>query len=472
MSCSICDEKFNYSSRKKIICNNSECASDYCLQCFKNYLLKSPEYSQTCLSCSTSLTIKDIFSHCNTGSFIKEIMDKVSIIALKNQKNILPESQPRAKIILNKRAFDKWRMGEEEKIRDLRFHINAIERNIRDEWRRRCGSQALTQLKKENSQYTFIKECSYVDCKGLLSTNWKCPLCEKFTCSKCHESKEDNHVCNEDLVKSIESLKRDSKPCPKCGTAISKIDGCDQMYCISCHTAFSWRTGNIEKGYIHNPEYFRYRRDNNLDIPRNPNAGRGFEINECFDPLEPMHRYNVETYFFSKIRSYNSTHGKNRILSNTLGNIFRYAMHTKIVILSSYRINLDHKLEKLRISYLVGDINEDKWISEIKKKTKEYHRNNAQYEIIDTFLKIWGDIIMNIIYIFEENGKVKEKIENQIKLFIKYLENTNKELKNIRDIFKSKERSFFQIKKKDHEELKNHPYEITIDIAIEWAIKK
>jgi hypothetical protein len=44
------------------------------------------------------------------------------------------------------------------------------------------------------------------------------------------------------------------------------------MYCISCHTSFSWKTLKIDTGEIHNPEYFRFLRENNMHIPRNPNG--------------------------------------------------------------------------------------------------------------------------------------------------------------------------------------------------------
>ena len=116
--------------------------------------------------------------------------------------------------------------------------------------------------------------CPDEDCRGFLSSAYKCELCKLYTCSKCHEiigDKKNNpdHVCNQDSVKSAELIKSETKPCPSCGTRIFKIDGCDQMWCTECHVAFSWRTGRRETGIVHNPHFYQWQRDaNNGQAPR------------------------------------------------------------------------------------------------------------------------------------------------------------------------------------------------------------
>ena len=72
----------------------------------------------------------------------------------------------------------------------------------------------------------FIKKCSDPECRGFLSTRWKCGMCQKSTCSDCHELKSDDHTCNPDTLATAKLLSMDTKACPKCQTNIFKIDGC------------------------------------------------------------------------------------------------------------------------------------------------------------------------------------------------------------------------------------------------------
>ena len=67
------------------------------------------------------------------------------------------------------------------------------------------------------------------------------------------------HVCNEDDVKSAEMIKKETRNCPKCAVPIFKTEGCDQMWCTECHTAFSWRTGLVVTGVVHNPHFYAWQ---------------------------------------------------------------------------------------------------------------------------------------------------------------------------------------------------------------------
>ena len=121
----------------------------------------------------------------------------------------------------------------------------------------------------------FVMRCPAEECRGFLSTSYKCGTCEGWTCVDCHvplgKDKHAEHTCNADDILSAKAIKDETKPCPKCGTRIFKIDGCDQIWCVveTCHTAFSWKTGTVVTGVIHNPHYYEWlRRKEGGEIPR------------------------------------------------------------------------------------------------------------------------------------------------------------------------------------------------------------
>jgi hypothetical protein len=109
---------------------------------------------------------------------------------------------------------------------------------------------------------SFVRKCCSEGCPGFLTTQWRCPLCENYACSKCHElvgkdRNADSHKCKPENIATAELLNKDSKPCPTCGTLIHKISGCYEMFCTQCHNGFDWTSGKKLKN-VHNPHFFEY----------------------------------------------------------------------------------------------------------------------------------------------------------------------------------------------------------------------
>ena len=128
------------------------------------------------------------------------------------------------------------------------------------------AERVLTGREKETRQ--FIMKCPFEGCRGFLSSAWKCGTCQKFFCADCHAEKagqkDDAHTCNEDAKATASMIRTETRPCPKCGIRISKIDGCDQMWCTACQTTFSWNTGQVLLNtVVHNPHYYEYLRNRN-----------------------------------------------------------------------------------------------------------------------------------------------------------------------------------------------------------------
>jgi hypothetical protein len=249
----------------------------------------------------------------------------------------------------------------------------------------------------------FVRKCPNGDCHGFLSSALKCGLCECWVCSDCREIKgfstqeKDSHECNKDIVESVKLLEKDSKPCPKCTSLIFKIEGCDQMYCVECHTAFSWNTLKIESGVIHNPHYFEYQRITNGGVaPRNPNeiqCGRELDnyfVNRLINKLSPVPEML-------------------RRDEQVIIEICRQVIHTRFI--EQPRFTTENRLYsnmQLRIDYMRNKINKDEMKRILQKREKETGKKTEISNVLGMYVSCMTDLFYRL---YEENDIVKIKKE-------------------------------------------------------------
>lgn len=159
----------------------------------------------------------------------------------------------------------------------------------------------------QNNSNRFLNKCYVDNCKGFLDISYRCMICKQYSCEHCFLPLDKNHKCNEDSIKSLDLIRNDSKNCPVCGVLIHKIDGCNQMWCVLCHCAFSWETGKIET-VIHNPHYLDWLRGEKISIPRtdyecdrkidNPNLSFSIK-NKLMDNIK-LTQYTINTCVYIK----------------------------------------------------------------------------------------------------------------------------------------------------------------------------
>ena len=126
--------------------------------------------------------------------------------------------------------------------------------------RHKAVSRRLRLLERNKTvSGNYILSCLQEGCLGKLDDNGWCALCQHRFCLDCRKEKEDGHTCQEEDVQTIRELQKTTRPCPKCSVPISKTEGCDQMWCVRCHTTFSWKTGAISQGVVHNPHFYQQR---------------------------------------------------------------------------------------------------------------------------------------------------------------------------------------------------------------------
>lgn len=273
MSCQVCCDDFNQSSRSRVKCH--QCDYEVCAACASTYLCDTPEYAH-CMNCKKGWDRGFMYKNISKA-FVRTRYKKAREKHLFDKEMaMMPATQAEVELI-------KYRKKQEMKIADIYGEISARKNELRsimvvDVVSKKMAIQLeveiymlmrkidLCKFKMNNgggesrAKKSFIRKCGHGECRGFLSTQWKCGICERYTCKNCLEIEREGHVCNPDNVETARLLSHDSKPCPSCGTVIFKIEGCDQMYCVMCNTPFSWRTGMIVTGRIHNPHYYEYLR--------------------------------------------------------------------------------------------------------------------------------------------------------------------------------------------------------------------
>lgn len=286
---------------------------------------------------------------------------------VKNLYNLLDES--------NKYSNDIYILQIEQSKLNGRYNIQY---NIYNE---------ITKPKEERRE--FIMKCVKEGCRGFLSQAYKCELCFTYVCKDCmipkSEKDDDNHVCKKEDVDTVTMIRKDTRPCPKCGIRISKIDGCDMMWCTAegCGTPFSWNTGKILDGVIHNPHYYEWvRRNNNGVVPRNPGD------NPCGN--------NQRLQYYELYRAI-SWHGITQDQIYHISNIHRRIIDIEAVRLPQYPATRDANMFKeLHCNFLLNIINETDWRQSMFLKENNFEKKQQIGTILRTLVAVANDTMLKL----------------------------------------------------------------------------
>jgi len=268
--CPICIETFTLATRKEIVC--PYCNYKTCIKCMKQHILN--QQNPNCMNCHIEFNREFIDLNMTKAFRTKELKQHRENILLEREKSLLPATIVYAEQEKARRNMEKECQDMEDRIKVLQQEIDMIRTNIID--RRREHYTTLTNgmvASTSQPRRAFIKACVVSGCRGFLSTQYKCGICDTWVCPDCHEvkscQKDEQHKCNSETVESVKLIVKETKPCPKCGVVIYKSEGCHQMWCTECHTTFDWATGReTMTTNIHNPHYFEWvRRNNNGVVP-------------------------------------------------------------------------------------------------------------------------------------------------------------------------------------------------------------
>ena len=277
---------------------------------------------------------------------------------------------------------------------------------------------------------TVGRKCPDEECRGFLSSQWKCGLCDKWTCPDCHVikgySRDAEHTCDPDVKATAQLLAKDTKPCPKCSTPIHKIEGCDQMWCTQCHTAFSWRRGTIETR-IHNPHYYEWQRQQNGGT-----APRNLGDFECGRNLADQQANHFITRILGANKMFDNLSSHDKLIMEHLCKeipiIIRKTIHLQLNDgISFINNNVVDNLE-IRVRYLNKDITDKQFASKVHATYKAHEKKKDIADVIQLQVQGITDIIYRIADCLKTN--CQKQVDGVSKL-IKMNEQTNKQIQNM-----------------------------------------
>jgi hypothetical protein len=415
-SCNICAEFYNKVNRKEVKC----CACDFesCRDCIKKYMMGSKE-EPVCMSCKVSWDRNFLLEQLGKTFMTRDYRNYREDLLVEREMGFLQATQPHVE--------REIRMEElKEEIAMIRKKLPKLEKELKE----LKEGDALVERKK------FVRKCPNGDCHGFLSSALKCGLCNCWVCSDCREVKgfsteeKEAHECNKDTIESVKLLEKDSKPCPKCTSLIFKIEGCDQMYCVECHTAFSWNTLKIESGVIHNPHYFEYQRMTNGGVaPRNPmeiQCGReldNFFVSRLVDKIIPLPSnwkrqeiHGVITYYNNLNQRCYSKDIKDEVFLDIIETC-RQVIHVRFVELP--RFATEGRLYsnmQLRIDFMRNKITKDGMKKILQKREKDNTKKGEISNVLGMYVACMTDLFYRL---YDENELVKIKKEmNALKKYV------------------------------------------------------
>ena len=368
-------------TRKKIVCQFCDYTS--CKLCASTYICELPGQAE-CMNCKKMWDRGNLFDKFGKHFLNTTYKRSRERHLFDREMSMMPATQTKVERI-------KYEQKVKAKIQILKTRVTELKRELYNFYvvdleskRRKIEIQTeifllekkielknfkLTHTERSSKKSVFVRKCPGNNCRGFLDGSWKCGLCETSFCKDCHEVFHVGHECDPATVETIKLMKSDSKPCPSCYTSISKIDGCDQMYCTMCNTAFSWRSGEIVTGRIHNPHYYEYLRRTNMTLREIGDVPCGGL------PMRPPKVHNEEN---RKI-----IHGAHRLY-----------FHIQEITMPTLRAN---DTEDYRVRYLLNHITVDDFKSAIHRIDKANAKKLEIRMVFTMFCEVLVDLFRNEI---------------------------------------------------------------------------
>ena len=387
MSCSVCDAKYIKNYCLQVTCHN--CDYNACHKCYRKYLEVNKKLDACCMSCSVNFKDEVFFSQMPI-KFKQENQKRLGDMVYATLEPNIP-------------LLDEW-VETEKCCRRMETDIKLQKQDIRTmrrELNTRIYDMNSDLYKVANLRRDIVKtligdKCCVASCNGLTNKDNICRRCNTELCIVCKNEKTTDHSCSAEEIESLKLIKETSVNCPSCAISISKIDGCDQMWCSSCHTKFHYGSGEIIHGHIHNPHLIEFDKTAVLNecepIAKPPH--------EMFFPRQAVKPLDPNVYKYDRINS--ELYQKYNSVETFISKIKEFISPLQIT--------------RRRNGLIVGSIINTASLPYIKQcLVEDYREVEIKQKLVvvaETFLKMVCDILW---FIAENNPKnyQLEKINNQ-----------------------------------------------------------
>lgn len=193
------------------------------------------------------------------------------------------------------------------------------------------------------------------------------------------EAHDSPHECTKENLETAELIRKNCKPCPKCGEQIEHGGGCSQMWCITCQTPWDWNTGKIvTSGPLHNPLYYEWLRRTGGSVPRNPGdvPCGGYP-----------HAWNLVRH----------PKGMKQHISDKYFEFHRICIELQDISQRLYRTHMDDtSVNNIHIRFLLQDYDEKYWGKNLAINEKKRKRDSEIQEVFAAFRMVAVELVNRV----------------------------------------------------------------------------
>jgi hypothetical protein len=426
--CTVCCEPYNKSTHAPIECEQGGCKYKACLECIRSYLLISVNEPH-CMECKANWSAKFML-HLKKGWLADVYRPHREKFLCDIELSKLGETMPDAE---RYKAWKKQDAIAKALRKEYLERKEALERfNKKVEQAERLTLQTKNGRsveEKADEKKEFFMPCPVVDCKGLLSTQYKCGICDHFTCIECHEvigvTKTDAHTCDANNIASAQAIKKETKQCPGCHNRIYRVEGCSQMWCTGCHTAFDWNTGKkVVSERLHNPHWLEYQRTlNGGTAPRAPGdvpCGGVCSRNQINNQI--VHKLiRAKTLMLAAAGGVSGNYSVYEHPIDKLADMLRI-IHRVVenITLNEVR-EIRERLQTMadfkmaRVRYIVGEMTKPELSAHIFKTDKIRQKNTELLNVYELLSAVGIDMFNRLLASEKSGNAYVEEVQDQIK---------------------------------------------------------